>query len=311
MVYVCPKKLITVFIALLYCGEIKNVTDVYNIKISQTTRRFQSSASKLEGISRDTMIETITFIDQSRTTYNGIHQHNAAGLLTLLYSPGNLFLRLESALGHVKNKYPIPTNLVTSRTQLDDLILSGGYGLGVGERGRVTALGLVGIPLHKDLGLLGAQFGTGHVGLGVQLDAAYAYSDDMQHSFMGAARYVRFLSRNAEACINQQPAYFDVSLGNLCDILCATHHSWGPHQWELGYDATFAFGAHIEPTLRAVENQLQFMRSSFYTTYGYLFPIRKHMSGIAIGVSYGFDHRPQCFGFKRMSSFWFTWGMKF
>jgi hypothetical protein len=311
MLDICWKNIVKVSLLTLVCFDVKNVSVVYNIKISETTKRSQGTNKLTFGNKLKPAIGTITLIDQDRRTYDNIHQNSVAALATLFYSPGVWYLRLESAAGHVKNEFPIPVDLITSRTQMDDLVFSGGYSLEVGDRARVTLSGLLGIPLHRDVGLLGAQFGTGHVGLGAQLDAAYAYSENKQHALMGAVRYIRFLSRTAEACINQHLVPFDLSLGNLMDVLFATHSSWGKHQWEAGYNATFAFGAQVNPPIPGIEDQIQFMRSSFYTTYGYLFPIRTHMSGIAFGVSYGFDHRPQCLGFKRMVAGWFTWGINF
>lgn len=307
-----PSLIIVALIMLVTTGNVYNVTVVYNIKISQTTRRFQSAAPlPVDGEAHNTTA-TLTLVDQWRETYNHIKQKTAAGLITLLYSPDGWFARLESAVGYVKNSYPIPVNLIASRAQIDDIILSAGYGVLVYDRARVTASALLGIPTHCDLGLLGAQLGTGHVGLGVQLDAAYAYSPCKDHSLMGAVRYIRFLSRNTPACIKQEPACFNLTLGNLCDIVCATHSSWGRHQWEGGYNATFAFGAHSNAEeILAFKDQAQFMRSSFYTTYAYLFPIKQYMSGTSVGISYGFDHKPQCLGFQRMVSVWATWGIKF
>jgi hypothetical protein len=102
------------------------------------------------------------------------------------------------------------------------------------------------------------------------------------------------------------------------DVLCSSNHRWGNHSWEFGYDGTFAFGAYLNPSLSDVvgnstinEDQLTFLRTTFYTTYAYNFPIRTHDSGILFGFSVGTDHRPMPFGFERMLGAWVTWGVKF
>lgn len=303
---------IAAVLALFICCDIKNVSVVYNMKFSETTQLFQkSSTDVLNNSIADPFAVTMALIDQIRETYNNVHQNNIAGYVTLLYSKATWYARLESAVGNVKNKFPFFVPLITSRTQLDDILLSAGYSLNMGDYTRVTATGILGIPTHRDVGLLGAQFGTGHVGIGTRLDVVYDYVGNMNHRLMGAARYIRFLSRTAEALIGQRLIPFDLTLGNLMDMLFSTNHKWGNHQWEAGYNATFAFGARIEPTLNDIEDQIQFIRSSFYTTYSYGFPIRGHESGVLWGVSYGFDHRPDAFGLKRSIAAWFSWGMKF
>lgn len=306
------KNVVTTLALMLTCCEVNNVSIVYNMKLSEITKRFQQSSIKSSGGKEDYFGATATVITQMRKTYNDIHQKTIAGLGTIQYSPGSWYVALETAAGHVKNTFPIEVNLVKENTQVDDLLFSAGYAIGINGHTRITFSGLLGVPVHRDVTLLGAQFGTGHVGLGAQLDLAYAYTDDLDHTMLAAARYVRFLSREAEACINQQSRCFDVTLGNLVDALFASNHRWGHHHWEFGYDATFAFGAHVQPSIPAIdEDQFTFLRSTFYTTYAYTFPIGDHPSGFLFGFSVGTDHRPVPLGFKRLLAGWITWGIKF
>ena len=287
-----------------------SISDVYNMKVAETTQRIVS-LNALTPSNEDHFRTTITFLEQVRTTYNHIHQTNSAGLVTLFYSLGAWYSRLETALGNVTNSYPFPVPFVASYTNLDDLLFSGGYTFDIHENTKVTAAGLFGIPAHRDVGLLGAQFGTGRVGLGVQLDASYAYSKNRDHVLLGAIRYIHLISRESPALDSQELNLFDLSSSNAIDFLYALHNSWGKHQWEIGYNATFSFGARIRSAIVDIYQPVQFIRSSFYTTYAYTFAIRKHESGMSIGFSYGADHVPDDTGYKHMGAGWFTWGMDF
>lgn len=307
---------IIVGIVSLLCFDSKNVSIVYNMRISEVTQRFDSSSKSNSEQSEDKFTSSITLIDQVRRTYNDIKQNNTAAFLTFLYNPSDWFIRAETAFGHVKNTFPtqVPVHLVQSITQMDDILVTSGYTLkAYDNKARITMSGVLGIPVHPDVGLLGAQFGTGHVSVGTRLDGSYAYADNTDHMLIGASRYIRFISRNADVCSNQRLRSVDVALGNLLDILLGTYHEWGRHQLAAGYNATFAFGAHIDEPAVLVdfEEQAQFIRSAFYAAYGCRFPIGHHQSGITIGFSYSFDHRPISFGFERMESIWLTWGIQF
>lgn len=312
------KTLIIGFIVSLICFDIKNVSIVYNMKLSEITKRFQRSMAENSNTQEDPFGITTTMVTQIRKTYNNINQNTVAGLVTAQYSSGSWYVGLETAAGHIKNKFPFEVSLVKERTQMDDLLFSAGYAVSINGHTRITFSGLFGIPVHRDFGLLGVQFGTGHVGLGTQFDVAYAYTDDLDHTILGAIRYVRFLSRFAEACINQKSTCFDVTLGNLMDVLVSSNHTWDNHRWEFGYDGTFAFGSHLEPPPTELfaetdldEDQLTFLRTTFYTTYAYNFSISEHESGILVGFSVGTDHKPIPFGFRRLLAAWVTWGIKF
>ncbi len=112
------------------------------------------------------------------------------------YAQKNWFIRLDFAVAHLKRRSEILSNLDQSRTQTDDLLFSGGYGFSTSERSRFSLSGLLGVPTHKPLDLPILQFGSGHVGMGVQLDNNYKYWSI--NTLRSAARYIHFFKNNKQ-----------------------------------------------------------------------------------------------------------------
>jgi hypothetical protein len=305
--YLYLMRTLNFIILLLASTTLSAISTVYNLRIAETTRH---QAQRVAAASEVSSIVAATFVDNVRRTYNDIHYHVNSGIATFFFSPGSWYVRGDAAVGHVHIRFPVPVDVRANITQIDDILLMGGYHWSTSEMS-ATLSGLLGIPTHKDVGLLGAEFGTGHVGVGMQLDGSYAYKQDGEAALMGAARYVRFLSRTACACIQDILVPYDVSLGNLIDVLFAHCNFWGNHQFEVGYNATFAFKSHITPALPNFADETEFMRSNFYVSYRYLFSIEGHGSGLTIGLSYGFDHRPQNFGLKYSATGWLGFGINF
>lgn len=285
-----------------YSFQINSVTFVYNLRIAESTRR-----QALQGNDEHPFIAAVTGIEQFRERYIGSHQNTGGVLGTFLYSPGTFYVRADGAVAKVKEKF---RDLCFSRTQSDDILLMGGYSHTFSQKTQGTVSGLFGIPTHKDLGLQGIQFGTGHVGLGAQAEASYKYIPPAM--IIMAARYVRFFPRNAPICLFDREQEFRISLGNLVDILISHYANWHQRHWiEIGYNATFAFGADVCPALDDVAQQISFIRNSFYANYKYGFLIRDIPNALIVGFSYGFDSRPKEFGFKKSLTGWLTWGVKF
>jgi hypothetical protein len=282
------------------------VSFVYNLRIAETTKR-----QALEEKFRKPTIVAATIIGQVRTTYNHTHQTNNGVLATIMNSSNSFYLRADTAFAHVKERF---AQLRFSRTQTDDIIFSAGYTRRLQERTRATLSALLGIPTHKNVGLEGIQFGTGHVGIGLQADGSYLYSKNKQYSILGAARFVHFFPRTITFRANQTDLKFNANIGNLTDLFIAHYSNWRRHKWEFGYNATFAFGAYAHSSnslINEVISDVKFIRSSFYTTYKFLFLINKFPSGIIVGFSYSFDHTKKPFTFKNGYTTWLSWGINF
>lgn len=297
-----------ILLALFFFSD--GITLVYNMRIAEATKRQHGS---LAGYHPKPSIGAVTLVNTDRSTYNGIHQQVNGLLLTVLSSYKRAYIRVDSAFAH--NRQKIPAVGSRSRTQMDDLLFTGGYSFAAGDNVRMSVSGLFGIPLHKDTGFICPEVGTGHVGLGGQIDAAWFYQK--KYALLGASRFIHFFTRQTPLIaptVIPTCMKIDFHLGNVADLFLAHQCNWGRHKWEIGYNPTFAFDARICPELSfigSLVNQIGFIRSSFYTSYLCKFLIREHGSAIILGLSYSFDHKPPEFGIKRGITVWGTWGINF
>lgn len=300
------KKSTTLFIA---CSLIFNLypasTLVYNLRIAETTttRRFEEFGNL-------PWVAAITTVGQFRQSRADVNQALGGALATMSYAQKKWFVRLDFAAAHVRLKSQNFPSLDQSRTQTDDLLLSGGYGFSSSERSQFSLSGLLGIPTHKPLDLPLVQFGSGHVGLGVQLDNNYKYWSI--NSLRSAARYIHFFQKQQTTLDLLSPTIFDFTYGNAVDLYVAHRTNWKQkHMFDFGYNPTFFFGAHVEPDVEEVNDELNFIRSNFFATYRRYFLIKGRPSGITCGISTGFDHIPKRTGLKNMVTFWASWGIAF
>ncbi|MGC2310848.1 MAG: hypothetical protein WA432_04465 [Candidatus Babeliaceae bacterium] len=282
-----------------------SVSIVYNLRISETTKR-----QRLEQQFGYPFIAVVTLFDQWRNIKDGTHDNIGGGLGTFLYSTKSFYIRADFAAAHARESNKA-LDLRFSRTQTDDLLFSGGYSRVLNKRTKMTLSGILGIPTHKDLSPEGIQFGTGHVGLGVQLDGSFVYSANQKQILMAATRYIHFFPRTIVFDINNQNERFDFHVGNLIDLFIANLSNWGRHRLEIGYNPSFLFGAKIYPAFDEVVQQTNFIRSSFYSSYKYGFLIYRLPSAVTLGISYGFDHIPKKFGNKYIVTLWASWGLNF
>ncbi len=160
------QKAITIFIASSLLSNLYPAsTLVYNLRIAETT-----TSRRFEEFGNLPWVAAITTVGQFRQSRADVNQALGGALATLSYAQKNWFIRLDFAVAHLKRRSENFPNLDQSRTQTDDLLFSGGYGFSTSERSRFSLSGLLGVPTHKPLDLPILQFGSGHVGMGVQLD---------------------------------------------------------------------------------------------------------------------------------------------
>lgn len=286
------------------------VSIVYNMRIAEITKRQQITPNaKRHNILGETTV------GQWRTLKNGFKQSVYGGITTYIRSAKSLYLKVDGAFGRVKNN--IITNIF-KRTQTDDLLFTGGYSHALSERVRITYSGLLGIPTHRDFILDLAQLGTGHVGLGGQIDTSFAYTADRSNVALGAIRLVHFFPRNVTShnpCLQQlyQCKEYNLSLGNILDVYVAHQTNWGNNnRFELGYDASIlGFGSRIKPEITNFSGSLLYIRNNFFSSYSRRFSLNKTPVGIVTGLSGGFDSRPKTVGNRHMLTAWFLIGMLF
>lgn len=302
-------KILVVMTSLLMIVQIcYPVSVVYNMRILQTTNQRASHISNLRP-----SIGSLVFIEQfrERRTINS-HEHFDALLGSYVYTARPFYIRTDFAFGHVNSKI---NNVKFSRTQSDDIYLAGGYTHQMTERSNLTGSLILGIPTHRDTVLQGIQFGTGHIGVGAQLDGLFALRSETPQTILTAVRFLHFIPRSASTCLTGQRLNFCVDIGNLVDLFIAYQVNLGcnrNHRLMTGYNPQFLFNASISPQIPALQNFSAIgARSNFFASYVYFFPIGDHISGLVAGFSYGFDHLPKCFGIKNQETFWIGWGVNF
>lgn len=282
--------------------NIKGISIVYNLRVSQITRM------------RDTEIKRtgpstlgIVLFDQSRTwTIRSIKDGSAGSLASYTFTKDNFYCRFDTAFGrvHFKSK-----NRHFSRTQTDDILLTCGYSKFLNQKTRATVSVLLGFPTHKDTIFDGIQFGTGHNGFGLQLEGVCRFSEKENQSILAAARYIRFLPASIDYPINNKCQSFELDPGNLVDIFVGYNYQFKKNIIECGYNPSFLFSATITPEVASISS-LNYIRSNFFAAYKRFFIRPKHHpQGLIVACSYGFDNKPKIF--KRILTIWGSWGIMF
>lgn len=297
------KKICVMIFSVCLASSIRvfGVSLVYNLRIAQTTRH-QVLAMEL----RHPSIFVGTLFGQFHKLQDGTSQTVGGGIASYTYSTESMYGRIIGAVGHVKTHND---NVCFSRTQTDDILFMGGYSHKIGDQATITASGLLGLPTHGETLLQGLQVGTGHVGIGGQLDASWKYASN--HAIISAGRLVHFFPRNEDIVVNEVPECYRIHLGNLGDLFVAHSSNWGRHLLEIGYNPTFVFDYRICPPIPTLEKKGTAIRSSFYAAYLYGFLIKQLPSAFILGISYGFDHFHRPFANKYVVTLWASWGINF
>lgn len=282
-----------------------SISIVYNLRISNVTRKqLQSAGEKPVNI----FFETPFF--QWRSYRDCSKQTDIGGLSSYVYSTSSYYFKIDAAVAHVNyTKSPIHF----AQTESDDVLLTGGYGHDIGKRGRCAYSVLFGIPTHQDFNIDPVQFGTGHVGLGAQVDGSYHLKEHT--TLFVALRLVHFLPRTAPVhipCAILPYNAYNIKPGNLGDFFIAYQKQWNTHnRIEWGYNATSLFGGSINPFFPEASAIIVLMRHSFFGVYFRNILIDKTMTGITIGLSTGFDSKPKRVGARIQTTLWGSWGIVF
>src|SRR5579885_1023590 len=300
------KRVVISVLFLLNNYVIANTTSaVYNLRIAETTKRV---IFKNRPIGHPYVADAVV-LGTWRKDYSGSTDAVAAGLGSFVYTPPSYYLRLDFAAGHAHEKSVL---LGTStRNQMDDIVITGGYSKFIHEHSGVTFSGLIGIPTHKDKAFTGAQFGVGHPALGVQIDGEHMHYGRHGHFVTGAARFIHFFPRSVPVPLPTGTECFKFTPGNLVDLYIAYMIDDKKEGFEVGYNPSFLFDARLCPELDVVSRQVNYIRSSFYGAYKRLIMVHDLFSAITLAASYGFDHRPKDVGNKHIVTVWAAWGIKF
>jgi len=284
------------------------ISVVYNLRVSETTQLITEEFKDPFGFE-------LTFFEEARwqnklKSQSRSDTSNALGeLASFIYivepcGGHSCYMRGDFAFARVTER---SDGKLLARHQTDDLLLTAGYSWLLHSRVRFTASGLLGIPTHKDTSLDQVQFGTGHLGFGVQFDTAVHYYQAHKCSIRLAARLIGTIPRNAQFAGFD----YDYNLGEIIDLLVGHHGSFGNHCFEFGYNPTFVVASDLSPDAPKVESQLNLIRNSYYATYEYSFEIRKVNNAVEFGISFGSDVKPKRTGQRLIVFGWFTWDVSF
>lgn len=301
---------------LIHHGATFCVSIVYNMRIATITRRQKFENDKIQQFHN--LLSGTPFAQWRKTENNNFKQNTYGMLGSYIYNRGNLYLKIDSAVGRVNSTIiGDNNNLKISHTQTDDILFTGGFGQKIGKRVRLAYSGLFGIPTHRNYILEFSQFGIGHIGLGGQIDCAYNYSKNEHHTMFGALRFIHFLARTVKAdnpCITHLYNHnsYNLKPGNVADLFISHQSSWNKfNRLEFGYDGTFGFGASICPIIANFGGTATLIRNSFFGAYSRFIPIHEIPSGIIIALSGGFDSKPKLLGNKYFITIWGLWGFTF
>jgi hypothetical protein len=248
---------------------------------------------------------------QSRHYNEGTREADGGTMSTYMYYQPSHYFSADIAFARIVSRNE---ELTVARTQMDDFLLTGGYGHAIKERGRIAYSFLFGVPTHRDYALEVVQFGTGHFGLGPQLDLAYHFPSDDALFF--AARCIYFIPRDAEQknpCLPSYPCNtYKVRLGFLADLLVSYLKTWHEtNRCEIGYDATLGFSSSLSPSIAQLDFSEPFIRHSFFGAYIKNFCINRINNSIILGLSSGFDNRPRNFHALYHLTGWLSWSVAF
>jgi hypothetical protein len=285
------------------CFQTHAITVVYNLRIAEPTRN-QAKLFK----NTHAHVAVATPYCQFRKNDLELWQSIGGVLGAYIFSLESWYARVQAAVGHVHAKDLLTVDF--SKTQMDDILFSGGYGHAVNERLRMTFTVHLGIPMHNDTALEEPiECGTGHVGIGAQIDGSFQYAK--HHAVTGAMRFIHFFPRMVTAAVGPLRERFKFNIGNIADLFFAYQTSWKLHRFEIGYNPTFVFDSTIYPPLPLAVEEARFIVNSFFATYQYAFVIRNLPNAISFGISYGFDNIPECMNNKYIVTSWFSWGVNF
>lgn len=200
---------------------------------------------------------------------------------------------LEGSTGIEKETVKVcgTTNFKTSRTGLDDIIISGGYNFLINDNTQFVLYGLAGFPTYTkvtELEQFESLVGTRFFGLGTGAEFSYAFINKLEKSLVAISqvRFVHFFDRKWFPILPQNAK---IQPGNVTDLLFTLQYRKKKNVFEVGYNPTFFTNQAVVLKTKTIDSN-NFIRQSGYITYTRLFKKLPgiHLPGlIGCGLSLG------------------------
>jgi hypothetical protein len=308
--------ILILLINLLMPAPASAISVVYNFRIAQITRQPISQQPN----NRPSSFSILLFDMFQKTRNFDIRENYAGGLVTFNRNfAESYYFRADFAVAHAHqtasntgnlnlnlNSNPIfQSSGQTNVIEPDDILLTAGYDFTPSQSSKITLSGLFGIPTHSINTLQRIGFGSGQVGVGVQLDGWHKFIKPLD--FLWGTRYNYFVPRTA---FNATGKPYNFSIGSIADLLIALQTNKSQvHGFEGGYSARWGFGVQACPKIANLD-LFNYMRNSFYLVYKYSFLTERVAHRLLLNISYGFDSKPKLYGYNAVM-IWGSWGIAF
>lgn len=279
-----------------------SLTLVYNLRV----RRTFAVASRLRKEDRSILVPSLVPIFQNRkrhivTDNFGKHvdvtDNRAIGgaLIDFHIIPtqrwwAEITTGVEREHAHIRGT----TNASTSRSGVDDIVLTAGGNFYPINHGQVTFYGLLGLPTRLKVGAIeqfGTFVGTRFFTLGAGAELSYGFIDTIPRSldFIAQGRFLHIFNRTFEPIL---PPCDKIQPGNVSDLLLTLQYREKRHIFELGYNPTFFTNQALLLKTGDITTPT-YIRNAGYVSYAHLFKrgsIIKKPLLIGGGLNYSFMH---------------------
>jgi hypothetical protein len=181
---------------------------------------------------------------------------------------------LEAATGIEKEwlKSSGTLNFKTSRTGMDDVLISGGYNDTINDKSQFVLYGMAGFPTRTKVTALESYntlVGTRFFGLGGGAEVSYSFINSIDESLVAIAQ-IRFIHFFARKWFPILPKDAKIQPGNTIDLLFTLQYRKTKNIFELGYNPTFFTNQAVVLKTQTIEAN-NVVRHGGYVTYARLF----------------------------------------
>ncbi|MCX5924142.1 MAG: hypothetical protein NTZ68_01835 [Candidatus Dependentiae bacterium] len=276
------------------------ISVVYNFRIAQITRQpIVQQTTK-----RPNSSSLLLFNYFQKTRNFDIRENYAGGLFTYNRNIAkHFYIRTDLAMANAHQTVDCTTRV--DATEVDDILITIGRNFNLNKKSKVTLSGLLGIPTHSVNTLQRVGFGSGQVGVGLQVDGLY--KGKKPFDFLWGARYNYFIPRTA---FDTPGNCYKFTIGSIADILIALQTNISlKHGLEGGYSGRWGFGVSACPEIANLD-RLNYVRNNVYLVYKYTFSTKRLAHRLLFNVSYGSDAKPRLYGYNAVMV-WGSWGVAF